>query len=400
MTLNLIKKLTLPYSKTLPGYQEVSDPVYYDPANKVFSVGEYAEFEPMSDNWYWNLNEWKQRQLAIKSAGVDNDEIGTSLAGVNPQLYGKAHEVLETVDVALRNNSRDYTKFIKSGAILKREDFSAFKTIVAQTKILAVKPRKHILLDLINIDNVSDFQTKLYSFDGPWDMVQENLPEMNVPFITGYPSFTPQTIPMERYGMHYAFSEEFVSEQFDFDIKKFVVDNVAGQLELVFSKKVADVLNNSSTFSAYGDWTAKTANISNRNPAEDINAEATKIDNTLKNEGLTLGSNRKVYNAYLNNYFSSGYGTPQYKQPGYSFGNAVVTNIPQFVGLDWGIDSFFNDNKFVAFDPAAIYAARMPQRIVDYKSQYQTHIGTIIRQNFICRAIDTTRLLGGSAVTT
>lgn len=123
MTLNLIKKLTLPYSKTLPGYQEVSDPVYYDPANKVFSVGEYAEFEPMSDNWYWNLNEWKQRQLAIKSAGVDNDEIGTSLAGVNPQLYGKAHEVLETVDVALRNNSRDYTKFIKSGAILKREDF-------------------------------------------------------------------------------------------------------------------------------------------------------------------------------------------------------------------------------------------------------------------------------------
>ena len=345
------------------------------------------------------MGEWAYRQKAIKSAGVDNDPVGTALAGVNPQLYGKAQEVLETVDRAWAAGSKDYMRFVKSGAILKREDFTAFKTIVAQTKILAVKPRKHILLDLINVDNVSDFQTKIYSFDGPWDVVQENLPEMNVPFITGYPSFTPLTIGMERYGIHYAFSEEFVAEQFDFDIKKFVVQNVAGQMELVFNKKIADIINNSSTFTAYGDWTAKTGNISNRNPAEDINAEATKIDNTLKNEGLILLSNRKVYNAYLNNYFSSGYGTPTYKQPGYSFGNAVVTNIPQFVGLDWGIDSFMADNKFAAFDPAAIFAAQMPQRIVDYKSQYQTHVGTIIRQNFIARAIDTTRLLGGSAVT-
>ena len=395
----VITKLTPPISKTLPGYTEVSDPVYYDPLNKVFTVGERAEFEPISDNWYWNMGEWAYRQKAIKSAGVDNDPIGTALAGVNPQLYGKAQEVLETVDRAWAAGSKDYMRFVKSGAILKREDFTAFKTIVAQTKILAVKPRKHILLDLINVDNVSDFQTKIYSFDGPWDVVQENLPEMNVPFITGYPSFTPLTIGMERYGIHYAFSEEFVAEQFDFDIKKFVVQNVAGQMELVFNKKIADIINNSSTFTSYGDWTAKTGNISNRNPAEDINAEATKIDNTLKNEGLILLSNRKVYNAYLNNYFSSGYGTPTYKQPGYSFGNAVVTNIPQFVGLDWGIDSFMADNKFAAFDPAAIYAAQMPQRIVDYKSQYQTHVGTIIRQNFIARAIDTNRLLGGSAVT-
>ena len=244
----VITKLTPPISKTLPGYTEVSDPVYYDPLNKVFTVGERAEFEPISDNWYWNMGEWAYRQKAIKSAGVDNDPIGTALAGVNPQLYGKAQEVLETVDRAWAAGSKDYMRFVKSGAILKREDFTAFKTIVAQTKILAVKPRKHILLDLINVDNVSDFQTKIYSFDGPWDVVQENLPEMNVPFITGYPSFTPLTIGMERYGIHYAFSEEFVAEQFDFDIKKFVVQNVAGQMELVFNKKIADIINNSSTF--------------------------------------------------------------------------------------------------------------------------------------------------------
>ena len=47
----VITKLTPPISKTLPGYTEVSDPVYYDPLNKVFTVGERAEFEPISDNW-------------------------------------------------------------------------------------------------------------------------------------------------------------------------------------------------------------------------------------------------------------------------------------------------------------------------------------------------------------
>ena len=83
--------------------------------------------------------------------------------------------------------------------------------------------KTHPVQVLSTWSDVSDFQTKIYSFDGPWDVVQENLPEMNVPFITGYPSFTPLTIGMERYGIHYAFSEEFVAEQFDFDIKKFVV---------------------------------------------------------------------------------------------------------------------------------------------------------------------------------
>ncbi len=394
-----VRKYTYPVSKMLPGYTEVSEPIYYDPLNKIFTLGERGEFDPIKDNWIWDLGAWAERQKAVKSAGIDSDPIGTALTGVNPQLYAKAYEALTAVDRALAKGSRNYMDFVKSGAILKREDFSAFKTVVAQTKILAVKPRRHILLDLVNVENVSEFNTKIYSFDGPWDMVQENLPEMNVPFITGYPSFTSQTIGMERYGMHWAFSEEFIAEQFDFDIKKYVIDNVAGQMDLVFNKKIADVLNNQSTFTAYGDWTAKTGNVSNRNPAEDINAEATKNDNTLKSEGLTLASNRKVYNAYLNNYFSSGYNTPQYKQPGYSYGNAVVTGIPQFVGLDWGIDSFFADNKFVAFDPAALIVQRMPQRIVDYKSQYQTHVGTIVRQNFIAKSIDNTRLLGGSAVT-
>lgn len=402
--MELLRRYTPPYSKLLPGYVETSIPVHY--ADGIFTVGEEDPYNPDRSNWFWNIKEKAAHMSRIKQAGVqDPDPLGSSLVGVNPQLYPEAHFIMDTLAKAKKANIQgNLNQFIRnaairSGAILKREDFQAFKTIVAQTKIIAAKPRRHIILDMINVETVSDYNTKIYAFDGPFDVVQENLPELNIPNITGFPDFTPLSIGMERYGIHYAFSEEFLAETFDFNIRQFVLDNVAGQMDIVFNKKVADVLNNQSTFTSAGDWTAKTGNISNRDPAEDINTEATKIDNTEKNEGLVVGSNRKTYNAFLGNYFMNGYGTPTYKQTSYSFGNAIVTNIPRFVGLDWGIDSFFAGQKLVVFDPAALAAYEMPQRIVDYTSQYGTHRGTIIRKNMIAKPIDTSRLLGASALT-
>lgn len=406
----LIKKYTVPVS-ALPGYQEISDPVHYDPANGIFAVGDLdGPYDPNWENWYWNIKELAATKRRMKQAGVqDTDPIGTELTGVNPQLYAQAHAIIEAKFKAQELGIKNVNRYIKEqtlgggrfkqAAILKREDFSAFKTIVAQTKIIAAKPRRHIILDLVTVDTVSEYNTKLYSFDGPFDVVQENLAELSIPNITGFPDFTPLSIPMERYGIHYAFSEEFLAEQFDFNIKQFVLNNVAGQMDIVFNKKVADVLNTQSTFTLAGDWTAKTANISNRDPAIDINTEATKLDATDKSEGIIVGSNRATYNAFLGNYFMNGYGTPTYKAADYSFGNAVVTNIPRFVGLDWGIDSFFSAQKLVVFDPAALYVAQMPERTVDYKSPYGTHQGTIIRKNFITRPIDTGRMLGASGLT-
>lgn len=400
MSLQLIRRYTPPYSKILPGYQETSIPIHHDPRTGIFAAGEFSEFEPDWGNWYWNIKEYARVNKQLKSAGVNTEtDMEAKLAGVNPQLEGKAHELMEAIDRAKAYSDKNYMKYVKSAAILKREDFQAFKTIIAQTKILAAKPRRHIILDMITVDNVSDFNTKIYTFDGPWDVVQENLPELNIPNITGFPNFTPLTLGMERFGIHYAESEEFIAEQFDINIRQFVVNNIAGQMETVFNKKVADVLNNDSTFTPYGDWKALTGTLSTRDPSEDINAEATKLDNTQMNEGIIIGSNRKQYNTYLSNFYNSGYGTPTYKHADYSFGNAIVTNIPHFIGLDWGIDSFFAANKMVLFDPAAIYAAQMPERIVDYKSQYGTHSGTIIRRNFKCAPIDTSRLLGLSGIT-
>lgn len=382
-----------------PGYVETSVPVHYNPADGIFAVGEDNPFTPWWDNWYWNIKDLANAKRRIKSAGIeDTDPIGTDLTGVNPQLYAQAHKIIEAKHNAKRLGV-DINKHIRSAAILKREDFSAFKTIVAQTKIIAAKPKRHILLDMVNVDTVSDYNTKLYTFDGPYDMVQENLPELNVPNITGFPDFTPLSIGMERYGIHYAFSEEFLAEQFDFDIKKFVINNLTGQFDIVFNKKLADTLNTQSTFTAAGDWTAKTGNISNRDPHPDIYGELNKLDLTDKSEGWIVGSNMNTWNAFQANYFQNGYGTPTYKAAEYRFGNVIFNNIGRFPGLDWGVDSYFAAQKMVAFDPAALYVAQMPERIVDYKAPYGTHQGTIIRKNFINKVIDATRLLGLSGLT-
>ncbi|MGN6346711.1 MAG: hypothetical protein ACTHME_03310, partial [Candidatus Nitrosocosmicus sp.] len=288
---------------------------------------------------------------------------------------------------------------VKNAAILKREDFTALKTILPQAKIIAAKPRKHAILDMFTIDNTPDFLQKIYTWDGPYDMIQENLAELAVPQPFGFPSFTPQTIGMVRYASHYAFSEEFLSETFDFNIKQFVIDNVSIQMDIVFNKKVADVLNNLDTYTLYGDWTAKTGQYSTREPAADINSEAEKIWLTERNEGLTVASNRKTFNAFINNTYNSAYGTPTYKETTYSFGNGIYNNIAHFPDLEWGVDTFMAAQKLAVFDPAALYIGRMPLRTVDYQTQMQTHRGTVLKQNFVTQILDQSRMLGASGVT-
>ena len=385
------------------GYRETSDPVWYNPETKIFAVGEYSEIEPKWDNWIMNVKEYALRQKQIKSAGVDNDPMGSKLAGLNPNLYGIANELMEAVDAATAAGVRDYTKFIKSAsvksaAILKREDFTALKTIMPQTKILTVTPQQHIIRDMINVSNQGEFLTKIYSFDGPWDMWQENLAEMSVPDITGFPSFQSETVGMERLGLHYAFSEEFLSETFDFNIKDFVIKNIAGQIDIVENKKIADVLN-AATLTGYGQWEAKTGTISTRNPGDDINAEADKLFNTNKSNGMKILTNRHAFNVFKANTWINNYGTVSFKPFNYTYGNDRYTDIQGFPGLEWGVDSFITATKFILFDPTAIFAAQMPTRTVNYKDPYETHEGTIIRKNFIVKNMDTSRTLGGSGIT-
>lgn len=385
-----------------PSFKEIGDPIYYDWETKTFFYGETLDGKMDTTYPLWNIEELALAKQRIKSAAVeDTDPIGTELTGVNQGLYPKAQEVLYQIkQLQSQGVKGSYNERIKNAAILKREDFTALKTILPQTRIIAAKPRKHALLDIFTIDNTPDFLTKIYSWDGPFDMVQENLAELNIPKVTGFPSFTPITIPMQRNAIHYAFSEEFLSETFDFNVQKFMVDNVSGQMDIVFNKKIADMLNNDLTYTAYGDWTAKTGNYSNRDPAADLAAEAEKIWKTEKNEGIVVASSRKTFNAYQGNTNNNNFGTPNFTPQEYSFGNGRFTGIPRQPGLEWYVDTFMTEAKLAVIDPSAVYVGRMPQRIVDYQSQYGTHRGTIIRQNFISQIIDQSRMLGASGITT
>jgi len=395
------RRYTQPVS-LYPGYQELSDPVWYDHESKTFYFGDGEDSEHFNKYWpLWDLGRLKEVQDRVKSAGVPpSDPYKVALAGVSNELYPSALALTDYLNELKREKVKgSWNLRVKNAAILKREDFTSLKTILPQAKIIAAKPRRHALLDMFTIDNTSDFLQKLYTWDGPYDMITENLAELNIPQPHGFPSFTPQTIGMQRYAAHYAFSEEFLSETFDFNIKQFVIDNVAIQMEIVFNKKVADVLNNSSTYTAYGDWTARTGQYNTREPAPDINAEAEKIWLTERNEDLKVASNRKTFNAYLSNTYNSAYGTPTYKEVTYSFGNGIFNNIAHFPDLEWGVDTFMAAQKLAVFDPSALYIGRMPQRVVDYTTQFQTHRGTLIRQNFVTQIIDQTRMVGASGLT-
>ena len=402
-----VSRYTPPYSK-YPGFIETSEPRWYNPATKVIAVGEEDDTHPNWRNWVINVGKYAQRQQeveAIKNAGgEDPDPLGTKLAGINPDYYSAALELMTAVTKAEENGDiSNYKKYlgggsaVKGAAILRREDFTALKTVMPQAKIISITLPKHVLRDLVPIDNNGEFVRKIYSWDGPFDVWQENLAEMSVPDITGFPAISLQEIGMERYGLHYAFSEEFLAETFDVDIKQHMLDNIVGQMDIIQNKKIADVLN-AATFTGQGDWSAKTGTVSTRNPATDIKTVATLLHNTNKLDKMILASPMEVYDAFYDNSWINKWGTPQYETRDYSYGNVIATNIPSFPGLRWGIDTFMTAGKYVLFDPSAIYAAQMPQRTVDYQSPFGTHRGTIIRLNFIVKTIDTDRIKGGSSV--
>jgi hypothetical protein len=206
-------------------------------------------------------------------------------------------------------------------------------------------------------------------------------------------------VSLKRYMTHQRFSEEFLSESYDVDIKGAVLDNMVGQMELVKNKKIADVLN-AATFTAGSSWTAATSGVSDNDPAVNLDTEITKLINTNKGSGKwTVGSNLTTWRAFENNTYNTLKGTANFEQVDYSYGNSQYSNIKRFPGLRWVVDSFLSSQKAVVFDPEAIVFLQGPTRTVNYQSQYQDYQGTITKEFFVVKTIDADRVLGVSGVT-
>jgi len=398
MTNQLIKRYTPAYSTFIKGYEEVGDAYWYNPEDQAIYVGEDSNKNPTWSEQKWDVAEYIAKQNA-KKEGRYNDELGAALAGVPSQDYGKAQEFL-AIQEKMREDgsSKNLDNYIRSAAILTREDFTSFKTIKAQAKIIKTTVQKHALLGIIPVQNVSDFTTKIFTQGTPFDVVSEDVPELFVPD-DGYMNFTSQNVSLKRYMTHQRFSEEFLSESYDVDIKGAVLDNMVGQMELVKNKKIADVLN-AATFTAGSSWTAATSGISDNDPAVNLDTEITKLINTNKGSGKwTVGSNLTTWRAFENNTYNTLKGTANFEQVDYSYGNSQYSNIKRFPGLRWVVDSFLSSQKAVVFDPEAIVFLQGPTRTVNYQSQYQDYQGTITKEFFVVKTIDADRVLGVSGVT-
>jgi hypothetical protein len=398
MTNQLIKRYTPAYSTFIKGYEEVGDAYWYNPEDQAIYVGEDSNKNPTWSEQKWDVAEYIAKQNA-KKEGRYNDELGAALAGVPSQDYGKAQEFL-AIQEKMREDgsSKNLDNYIRSAAILTREDFTSFKTIKAQAKIIKTTVQKHALLGIIPVQNVSDFTTKIFTQGTPFDVVSEDVPELFVPD-DGYMNFTSQNVSLKRYMTHQRFSEEFLSESYDVDIKGAVLDNMVGQMELVKNKKIADVLN-AATFTAGSSWTAATSGVSDNDPAVNLDTEITKLINTNKGSGKwTVGSNLTTWRAFENNTYNTLKGTANFEQVDYSYGNSQYSNIKRFPGLRWVVDSFLSSQKAVVFDPEAIVFLQGPTRTVNYQSQYQDYQGTITKEFFVVKTIDADRVLGVSGVT-
>lgn len=398
MTNQLIKRYTPSYSTFIKGFEEKGDAYWYNPEDQAIYVGEDSNQNPTWDTQKWDVAEYISKQK-LKNEGRYNDEVGAALAGVNKNDYGKAQEFLSIVEkVKEDGSSKNLDSYIRSAAILTREDFSSFKTIKAQAKIIKTTVQKHALLDIVNQENTADFTTKIFTQGTPFDVVSEDVPELFVPD-DGYMNFTSQNVSLKRYMTHQRFSEEFLSESFDVDIKGAVLDNMVGQMDLVKNKKIADVIN-AGTFTAGSSWTAATGGVSDNDPGTNIDTEITKLINTNKGSGnWVIGSNLTTWRAFENNTYNNLKGTANYEQVNYSYGNSSYSSIKRFPGLKWVVDSFLAAQKFSAFDPEAILFLNGPTRTVNYQSQYQDYQGTITKVFFVVKSIDSDRLLGGSGVT-
>jgi hypothetical protein len=394
-----LKRYTPNYSTFLPQYKEEGDAIWYNPETDGIYIGEDSEQNPTWSINKWNLGEYREKQELLEK-GVYNDIEGAALAGVNQNDYGKVQEFMSIADkVEKDGHAKNLDNYIRSAAILRREDFMQFKTVKAQAKIISTTVPTHAVLSTITQTPVSDFTTKIWTQGTPYDVVAEDLPELGIPD-TGYMNFTSQEISLKRYGTNVAFTEEFLSQSFDVDIKGAMLKNMVGQIDLVKNKKAADVLN-AANLDAKANWETQTVpGKSDNNPGTHIDAEIQKLFDTNRGSGRwTLASNQRTARAFENNTFINDINTFVYEPVKYSYGNKIAGEVKGFTGLRWLIDTFIAPQSFIAFDPEAIMFLNGPTRTVNYTSMYQDWRGTLTKVFFVCKAIDAGRILGGSGVT-
>lgn len=381
--------------------QEVGERIWYNPEDGCAYIGT-SNGQPTWGYQVRDINAYKEAKSAF-AAKKETDPFKHALAGIPEELHEPMKKYFSIFKAARQQNFRDIDKFVENhvfgAAILRREDFSTLHSLKISSKILGATPKKHIVMDLVTVENTQDFATKIYTAGNYYDIVFQNLPELGIPPVFGFPGFTSQTYGLERMGWNQAYSEEFLMETYDVNIKDWVEKNAAIQFDIVKNKKMADIINAASTTAGSGLWTAKTGLYNDIDPAIDIDNLMNAYQGTDQWEGGLFMSNRTVYNAYFRNTNISKYTTPNFTTTPYSYGNVIKDGIPEFEGLKWGIDSFFAAQKLFSMDPAAAVAINGPTFTVQYRSPMQDYRGTMNKIFFKGVVLDSAALKAKSGLT-
>lgn len=379
---------------------EVGERIWHNPEDNCLYLGT-SNGQPTYGYKVRDLNQYVETRTNFK-AGKETDAFKVMLAGIPEEMHEQMKKYYSLFKAARQQNFRDIDKFVENhvfgAAILRREDFSTLHSMKISSKILGATPKKHIVMDLVTVENTSDFATKIYTAGNYYDIVFQNLPELGIPPVFGFPGFTSQTYGLERMGWNQAYSEEFLMETYDVNIKDWVEKNASIQFDIVKNKKMADIINAAST-TAGSLWTAKTGLYHDNDPAVDIDAVMNAYQGTDQWEGGLFASNRTVYNAYFRNTNISKYTTPNFTTTPYSYGNVIKGGVPEFEGLRWGIDSFFTAQKLFAIDPAAVVAINGPTFTVQYRSPMQDYRGTMNKIFFKGVVLDAAALKAKSGLT-
>lgn len=379
---------------------EVGERIWNNPEDNCQYIGT-SNGQPTWGMMVRDLNQYKEASELFK-AGKETDPFKKALAGIPEELHEPMKKYYSLFKAARQQNYRDIDKFVENhvfgAAILRREDFSTLHSLKISSKVLGATPKKHIIMDLVTVENTSDFATKIYTAGNYYDIVFQNLPELGIPPVFGFPGFTAQTYGLERMGWNQAYSEEFLMETYDVNIKDWVEKNASIQFDTVKNKKMADIINAAST-SAGALWTAKTGLYNDNDPAVDLDAVNNSFQGTDQWENSLFMSNRTVYNAFFRNTNISKYTTPNFTTTPYGYGNVVKNGIPEFEGLRWGIDSYFAAQKVFTMDPSAVVAINGPTFTVQYRSPMQDYRGTMNKIFFKGVVLDAAAIKGKSGLT-
>jgi hypothetical protein len=395
------KLVPLPFKHTSmvslsPTYRELPDTqLWISNVTKLITKGETHDsvgYKPTFSQPIVNYDEYAKQAVGVigESGQIMRSDFKGN-GGWSDEMYPKAMEVIGAWQ---KGGKRAVVQLGESG-MLTGSDFATVKSALLALKVTTTQIRNHVLLELVTRINSDRLDLRIDDFAG-FDAINEELGVWNIP-VSGKGGFTSQTFSQKKYGWHLQWSEDFNMAVYDVDVMQYHVNALRGQMDTVRNKKVAAPINALSG-TAQASWSAFSGGLSTRNAKIDVKNIATVVDNSLRGSPRVIVSNRAVYDVFQTNTTVAPGGLGALAGTNYTFGNGVIGDIGGFSSIRWGIDDLITTDQYTVYDPAGIVFVDGPTRTAQYEDTRTGIRGTLFKQWFVAKIIDTTLFNKGTTI--